>query len=120
MLYKLDRYDKNEAPVVVYRFVNDEAIINQDGNYQIIITDNDIKIKLNVNDFFTLISKLNGNVWIIANGENTVVREALESFKMPNLFVFYLIEFKKVLILYMHCICILCKLHYMCNILSYI
>ena len=95
----LEKYDKNEAPVVIYRIVDDESLINKDGKQQIFIMDKDDKINLNVNDFFTLISKLSGNVWLIVNGENTVLREKFESFKAPNLFLFCLIESKKVFIL---------------------
>ena len=96
MLYKLEKYDKNEAPVVIYRVVDDESLMNKEGKQQIVVIEKDGQIILNVKDFFDLISQLNGNVWLIVNVENTVLRETLESFKMPNLFLFCLIESKEV------------------------
>ena len=93
MFDKLEKYKKNEAPVAVYRFT-DNAFMNNDTNNKIFIIDKYAKINTNVKDFFTLISKLNGNVWVIANG--TDGREILESFKKSNVSFFYLIESEEV------------------------
>ena len=62
MLYALEKYNKNEAPLVVYHVYGDGSKIDSE------IMDNMLK-------FLTILSKLNGEVWVIANYENTIVKE---------------------------------------------
>ena len=64
MLYALEKYNKNEAPLVVYHVYGDGSKIDSE------IMDNMLK-------FLTL---LDGQVWVIANYENNIVKEAQVKF----------------------------------------
>ena len=104
MLYKLENYDKNEAPLVVYRVYGDGSEYDK----------LDPQTKINIDNFVTLLSELKSNVWLIANNENTFVRkvqETLNKSKQNNFSFFYLIESKEVL----YFTCIFTLFFYFCN-----
>ena len=90
----LEKYDKDEAPIVVYR------VDNKQGEEQNSFSGIDIKIDNNLTNvslesFFDFVKKLNGNVWIVCNWKYS---EALEEHRkeISNLKCFYLIESEEV------------------------
>ena len=103
MLNALERYDKNEAPIVVYRVKNDTIDNKKDiknDMEQISLIEIDDKIDKNskvvsLKNFLDLVKELKGNVWIVCNW---ALKDTLEEHRkgIHNLYCFYLIESKEV------------------------